>query len=147
MDEESYRTVSRGSGRPLDMRIMPRILYVVGSLAVLHGILLCSGVVKPVASYRVLLGTVALDSGLTQGVHWLLGGLCYLLFDWGLRRGMKLVWCFAMVFSLYSLIRVALMVARYPVVVTIGTVFQVAFIAWLWFRRGLCGIRLRTGAH
>jgi len=127
---------------PLDVRIVARLFYIVGGLVALSGILLCSGVIEPRKPCPALFGAVILADGLTQGVHGLFLGLCCWFFDWGLRRGIGFVWWFLIVSSAYSLIRGALVFPDYPVAVTIGTVGQIGFIAWLWFRREFYGVRL-----
>jgi hypothetical protein len=134
-----------GKGRlPLDVRIVARLFYIVGGLVVLSGVLLCSGVIKPRGAGPVLFGTVVLTNGVTQGVYALFQGLCCWFLDWGLRRGVRLVWWFLMVPSVYYLIRGALLFPDRPIAVTIGTVAGMAFIAWLWFRRELYAVHLAS---
>lgn len=140
--ETPEATIS-GKGRlPLDMRIVARLFYIAGGFLLIGGILLCSGVIEPRKPYPALLGAVVLADGLTQGVHGLFLGLCCWFLDWGLRRGMRFVWWFLMVLSIYDLIHGALLFPGYPVVVTIGSALEVSFIAWLWFRRELYGVHL-----
>jgi hypothetical protein len=150
MDAETHEIregVFPGKNRlPLDVRIVARLFYIAGGLAVLFGIFLCSGVIEPQKSFRAFFGAVVLTNGLTQGIYWLFDGLCYLLFDWGLRRGIRLVWWFLMISSACHLVYMALWFPGYPIGVTIGIALQVLFIAWLWFRKELYGVHL-AGSH
>ncbi|OHB63918.1 MAG: hypothetical protein A2Y77_13630 [Planctomycetes bacterium RBG_13_62_9] len=144
--EEASGPISPKVGLPLDVRIVARILYVIGGLAVLRAILLCTGNMKAAEPYRVLFGTVVLADGLMQAVQSLFMGIFYLLCDWGLRRGMRFVWWFLMVYqmvySVYPLIWGVFVFPGHSVAVAITIAVRISFIAWLWFRRELYGVHL-----
>jgi hypothetical protein len=94
----------------------------------------------------VLFGTVVIVNGLADGIYTLLTGLCWLFCAWGLMRGIKFAWWFAMIFLVYFLTDEVLLLPRYPLPFAIGIAIQILLIVWLWFRRGLYGIRLKKGA-
>jgi len=146
MDTETHKipegTISGKSRPPRDVRIVAYLFYIGGFAGVLVSILLCSGLTEPDESHRVLLRAVVLANGLTQGVYTLFMGLCYLFIAWGLMRGVRLGWWFAMIYIVYCSAEGVLQFPGYPVAVTIGIVINISLIAWLWFRRELYGIHL-----
>ena len=136
-------TIPDPDGLPLDIRIVARLFYAGGGLLLLTGILLCCGVVKPGRSVPVFFHALVLSSGVDWGVYTLFKGCCWWFYDWGLRRGIRFVWWWLMISSVYYLIRGILVLADYPTTATIGLAVEVAFVAWLWFRRGFYGFASR----
>jgi hypothetical protein len=145
MDTETHEasggTTSGRSRPPLDVRIVAWFYYAAGAIGALLGILSCSGATEPEEPYRVLFGAVVLADGLTQGVYTLFTALCYWFIAWGLMRGVKSAWWFAMIYFLYCLAEGALPFWGYPAVVATGIVVYISLIGWLWFRQGLYGVR------
>ena len=146
-DEEYAGVISRMSRPPLDVRIVARLFFTAGILAVLRGVLLCSGRIEPASSYGALLGTAVLASGLSQGVHSFIVGFYCLLCDWDLRRAVKFVWWLLMIFSAYHLIDRLVVFPIYSIAVMVVIAGYISVIVWLWFRRELYDIHLKKDAQ
>lgn len=139
-------TLSGTSRLPLDVRIVARLLYITGGLGVFAAVLLWSGIAESWEFYPVFSGTLVPTTRLTQGAYFFLVGLWYLFLDWGLRRGRKSVWWLLLALSVYGLTAGVLWSRRHPTpYFAIAVVLQILFVAWLWFRRELYGVRLVAG--
>lgn len=128
---------------PLDVRLVAYFFYFVALAHVPLGILFCSGVTKLVGSYPVLFGFVVVAKEMAAGVYKLLTGLCWLYCGWGLIRGIRFAWWFAVIFSVYYLIDEALQFPRSPRDFAIGAAIQISLVAWLWFRREFYSTRAK----
>ena len=135
MNPRGRGTILRVSKTPWDVRIVAFFLFFVTLAHVPLGVLFCARVVKLVGSYPVLFGTVVVADELWAGVYKLLTGVCWFYCGWGLMRGRKCAWWFAVVFFVYYLTDEALQFPRSPRDFAIGAAIQISLLAWLWFRK------------
>jgi hypothetical protein len=134
--------ISPRSRAPFDVRVVAYLFYSIAFVRIPLGILMAGGMVVPVGEPRpILLGFLVIASGVGEGVYSFLTGLCWLVCAWGLMRGMKFAWWFAMALSAYYLTDEVLQLHRYPWRYAIGVAVEILLIAWLWFRREFYGIR------
>jgi hypothetical protein len=133
------------SGRPTDIRIVAYYLYGIGSLFLMVGFLIGTGLAKP-QPHRMLFGSVVVASRLADSVDKVTGGVGFLLCACGLTRRIRFAWWFSLIFSVHCLTYVVLVVPEFQVDVP-GVALNAASIAWLWFRRDYYGVHLaaKTG--
>jgi uncharacterized membrane protein YczE len=133
--------ISRGGRTPWDVRIVAFYFYFFGSLGMLVGLLFLVGLTKSPEEtpWRVLIDTVVLSSGFGQGMYTFLMSGCDLLCAWGLTRGTKAVWVFAMIYQVYTTVDAVFAFPRHPISTAIGTALGIALIGWLWYRRRFYG--------
>lgn len=147
MDIETYElrggTIVYKSRPPLDVRIVAYLVYVCAFLQLGVGLLLATGVAKPVdASWPILCGAIVLTSkGALVACQFSLG-VCTLFEAWGLMRRMKFAWWLLLASTIYAMAEAVSHLAKYPVSAGIGIATGLPFFAWLWFRRELYGVHL-----
>lgn len=132
-------TSSVPSGRdrtPLDLLVVACLLFAVSLLCMAFGLLLVSGVARPLTPFPQFYGLAPIRSGRIYSIFMFCAGAGHLFCAWGLMRHMKLAWWFSLVFYFYLLTEwLFLLLMDSGGAISVG--MYVAVILWLWFRRDL----------
>lgn len=147
MRESQDTTGSQGLQRPADVRVVTYLLLACGSLQLLSGFLLITGIAHPVAgeTRRVLLGLAVLSTRPWFALYLLLAGSASLLCAWGIAGIHRVGWWFLLVYSIHGAVNDLLLLPEHKVTPAISMAITLTLLTWLWFRRDLYGAR--RGVH
>jgi uncharacterized membrane protein len=130
---------------PTDLRIVVYLLYAVGFIQLLIGVLLTIGVGSTEGyTQRVLCGTVLLSTDTAWATYMFCAGLAHVLCAWGLIRKEKLAWWCALLLSICYLIDHMLLFPKQGLVALICVIIDLGIITCLWFRRNVYDIGLEA---
>ena len=124
-----------------DLRIAVYLLYAVGFIQLVFGVLLITGVGRTEGyTRRVLCGAVLLSTDTTWAAYMLCAGLAHALCAWGLTRKQKLGWWCAFLLSICYLIDDMFLFPTHGLVASIDIIINIGVITCLWFRRAVYDI-------
>ena len=127
---------------PMDLRIIVYLLYAVGFVQLLFGVLLVTGVGRTEGyTRRVLCGAVLLSTDTAWATYMFCAGLAQVLCAWGLSRKEKLAWWCALLLSICYLVDGMFLFPQQGLVALIWVIIELGIIMCLWFRRkNICDI-------
>ncbi|HIJ69736.1 MAG TPA: hypothetical protein HPP87_00060 [Planctomycetes bacterium] len=127
---------------PLDVKIVAWLVIISALMHFLVFTLILFGIAHHPSGYerRVFFGIFRVSSDLTASVHSFIMAAACLGYAYGLRKGYRAGWWFALAFSFHNVVDSLFGLPDFPISTSIAILFSIMIIIWLVVRRKLYNI-------